>query len=54
MNSSIARPIAEAGVVVLLPLNLAARGVGNVDEQRRAVCLEDVPSMGGSRDDDIC
>ena len=42
-GDGVAQPIAQAGIVVLLPLNLAAHGVDDLVKQNCAVCLEDLP-----------
>ena len=53
-NSSIARPIAEAAVVVQVPLNLAACGVDDVVKQHHAVCLEHLPWEAAAEDEICC
>lgn len=50
-GDSVAEPIAEAGVVVLLPLDLAAHGVDDLVKQDRAVCLEDLPLQATAEDE---
>ena len=50
-NSSIARSVAEAAVVVQVPLNLAACGVDDVVKQHHAVCLEDLPWEAAAGDE---
>ena len=53
-RDSVAEPVAEAGVVVLLPLNLAAHGVDDLVKQHRAVCLEDLPLETAPEDEIGC
>ena len=53
-RDSVAEPVAEAGVVVLLPLNLAAHGVDDLVKQHRAVCLEDLPLETAAEDEVGC
>lgn len=50
----VAEPVAEAGVVVLLPLYLAAHGIDDLVKQHRAVCLEDLPLETAAEDEDCC
>lgn len=51
---SVAEPVAEAGIVVLLALNLAAHGVDDLVEQHSAVCLEDLPLEAAAEDKHRC
>lgn len=53
-GDSVAEPVAEAGVVVLLPFNLAAHGVDDLVKQHGAVCLEDLPLQAAAEDEDCC
>lgn len=53
-GDGVAEPVAEAGVVVLLPLNLAAHGVDDLVKQDSAVCLEDLPLKATPEDKDCC
>ena len=50
----VAQPVAEAGVVVLLPLYLAAHGVDDLVKQHSAVSLEDLPLQAAAEDEDRC
>lgn len=53
-GDSVAEPVAEAGIVVLLPLNLAAHGVDDLVKQHGAVCLEDLPLQAAAEDEHCC
>lgn len=53
-SDSIAEPVAEAGVIVLLPLYLAAHGVDDLVKQHSAVGLEDLPLQAAAEDEDRC
>ena len=48
----VAEPVAEAGIVVLLPLDLAAHGVDDLVEEHGAVGLEDLPLEAAAEDED--
>lgn len=53
-GDGVAEPVAEAGIVVLLPLNLAAHGVDDLVKQDGAVCLEDLPLQAAAEDEHCC
>lgn len=53
-GDGVAEPVAQACIVVLLPLNLAAHGVDDLVKQDSSVCLEDFPLQAASEDEHCC
>lgn len=50
----VAEPVAEASIVVLLPLYLAAHGIDDLVKQHGAICLEDLPLEATAEDEHGC
>lgn len=51
---SVGQPVGQAGIVVLLALDLHAHGIDDAVEQRGAVCLEGLPLQARPEDDQRC
>ena len=53
-GDSIAEPVAQASIVVLLPLYLAAHGINDLVKQDGAIRLEDLPLEAAAEDEHSC